>query len=597
MRQLFISYARENKPDVEALVRDLDALGHRTWVDSSLQGGQDWWEEILRRIADADVFVVIVSGHTLSSVACKRELEWALALNKPVLPLAVERRPDALPSALSMRQIIDYSRSAREAALALAGALGNLPPAPPPPEKLPKPPPAPLSYLSDLVDQVAQPEPLTHEQQRQMLIQLEPALRSADTEERRGGRYVLEMFSRREDLFADVEHSLAKLGIAAEGTQQPTAPEVLPEGQDQHPPIGPEAPAEERGNLLEDPQWADALSAFFAQRWPEAVERLEALQARYSGESRIETRLTEARRQRDIEDWSAKAESAATDSDWDTAVTALENLTALDPAYPDVAARLEQARTAQRRKALVDEMTALHQAGQWAAVVAAADELTRLDPQSPDPGGMVSDARAKVREAELADRYAHAVNHLDRQQWQQAADLLTAIEQEQPGYRDTTSLLKTAQRNLRETARAKQRATPPAQSPPQTTTFAPPSATTPPVPVAVQSGWLTSGWPVAAVVAIGVVLVGGLITFVAIRNSGSTTPSTGPFTGTYHVDFGPSTTLDGTSREDDTGPATGTFDLRSTCRPPAVWPQRKLGAYPHSQRRSCSTTSAGAGPR
>jgi len=25
MRQLFISYARENKPDVEALVRDLDA--------------------------------------------------------------------------------------------------------------------------------------------------------------------------------------------------------------------------------------------------------------------------------------------------------------------------------------------------------------------------------------------------------------------------------------------------------------------------------------------------------------------------------------------------------------------------------------------
>jgi hypothetical protein len=28
MRQLFISYARENKPDVEALVRDLDALGY-----------------------------------------------------------------------------------------------------------------------------------------------------------------------------------------------------------------------------------------------------------------------------------------------------------------------------------------------------------------------------------------------------------------------------------------------------------------------------------------------------------------------------------------------------------------------------------------
>ena len=161
MRQLFISYARENKPDVEALVRDLDALGYQTWVDSSLRGGQTWWDEILRRIADCDVFVAIVSGHTLNSVACKRELEWALALNKPVLPLAVERLPDALPRTLSMRQIVDYSQSGREAAFALAGALGTLPPAPPPPEQLPEPPPAPLSYLSDLVEQVGQPEPLT----------------------------------------------------------------------------------------------------------------------------------------------------------------------------------------------------------------------------------------------------------------------------------------------------------------------------------------------------------------------------------------------------------------------------------------------------
>jgi hypothetical protein len=37
MRQLFISYDRENKPDVEALVRDLDAQGYQTWLDSSLR--------------------------------------------------------------------------------------------------------------------------------------------------------------------------------------------------------------------------------------------------------------------------------------------------------------------------------------------------------------------------------------------------------------------------------------------------------------------------------------------------------------------------------------------------------------------------------
>ena len=446
MRQLFISYARENKPDVEALVRDLHALGHQTWVDSSLRGGQTWWHEILQRIADSDVFVAIVSGHTLSSVACKRELEWALALNKPVLPLAVERLPDALPRTLSMRQIIDYSQSGREAAFALAGALGTLPPAPPAPEQLPEPPAAPLSYLSDLVEQVGQSEPLTQQQQHQILIQLEPALRSADAEERRGGRYVLEMFSRRGDLYADVDRTLAQMDLADHDTETRSAHRVAAGVHEAHSSTPSAAHVEGRGSLLADPQWADALSSFFAERWAEAVERFEALQASHPGEGRVETRLKEARRQRDIDVWSSKAEASAAERDWDIVVTALENLTALDPAYPDVGARLEQARMAQRRRALVDEMTALHQVGRWNAVVAAARELARIDPDNSDPGGIVSDARAKIHGAGLADRYAQALNHLDQEQWQQAADLLAAIEQEQPGYRDVAALLKTAQR-------------------------------------------------------------------------------------------------------------------------------------------------------
>ena len=79
-------------------------------------------------------------------------------------------------------------------------------------------------------------------------------------------------------------------------------------------------------------------------------------------------------------------------------------------------------------------------------MVAAAQELARLDPGNPDPGGIVSDAKAKIRDAELADRYAQAINHLDQEEWQQAADLFTAIEQEQPGYREAAALLTTAQR-------------------------------------------------------------------------------------------------------------------------------------------------------
>ena len=85
----------------------------RGWIRRS--GAADMVEKILRRIAESDVFVAIVSTHTLNSVACQRELEWALALNKPVLPVAVERLPQALPLTLSTRQIVDYSKPGEKA--------------------------------------------------------------------------------------------------------------------------------------------------------------------------------------------------------------------------------------------------------------------------------------------------------------------------------------------------------------------------------------------------------------------------------------------------------------------------------------------------
>ncbi len=279
----------------------------------------------------------------------------------------------------------------------------------------------------------------------------------------------------------------------------------------------PGAPAERRGNLLADPQWAEALSVFFAERWGEAVERFETLQASYPGEGLVETRLKEARRQRDIDVWSSKAEASAAGGDWDIVLTALGNLTA-----------------PQRRKALADEMTALHQAGRWNAVVAAARELARIDPDNSDPGGIVADAQAKIRETELAYRYAQALNHLDQEQWQQAAGLLAAIEQEQPGYRDAAALLGTAQQKLHETAEVTQRATPPARPIPQTTTPAPPRTTTPPDFVGVQRRWQTSSWFVAAVsiVVFGVALIGGLIVLAVVQSSKSSNTSTSTSTST-----------------------------------------------------------------
>jgi TIR domain len=213
LRKLFVSYARENKPDVDQLVEHLRTMGYDTWVDAALRGGQDWWEEILDRIADTDVVIAIFSSAALNSTACRREFEWAVALAKPVVPVAVEPPPTALPRRFARRQIIDYSQPAQRdrAALQLQGALAALPPAPPLPDPLPEPPAAPLSYLTDLIDLITETGALDHDQQHQILHQLEPALTSLDPLERRGGRDILERFSRRPDLYADVDRAITRL--------------------------------------------------------------------------------------------------------------------------------------------------------------------------------------------------------------------------------------------------------------------------------------------------------------------------------------------------------------------------------------------------
>ena len=219
MRQLFVSYARENKCEVDDLVRHLETLGYEAWVDSSLHGGQPWWDEILNRIRECDAFVAILSRSTLRSEACGRERGWARQLNKPVLPVAVEPiSSETLPRDLSMTHFVDYSTPGADSAFAVAGSLASLGPAGSLPEPLPAPPKAPLSYLTDLVDQLSQTSALSQEQQRRILTELEPAVDSADPEERQSARDILDRFSKRRDLFADVYRRLTQI---QEKTQPP----------------------------------------------------------------------------------------------------------------------------------------------------------------------------------------------------------------------------------------------------------------------------------------------------------------------------------------------------------------------------------------
>jgi ABC-type nitrate/sulfonate/bicarbonate transport system substrate-binding protein/RNA polymerase subunit RPABC4/transcription elongation factor Spt4 len=213
VRRVFISYARQNRADVDQLAEHLAAVGCDVWIDKSLRGGQDWWEEILRQIAGCDTFIAVISHEVLKSKACRREFEWAEKLGKPVLPVAVQPVPEALPGRFVRLHIIDYSSSADRdrAALTLAAGLADLPASPPLPDPLPDPPDAPLSYLTNLIDQVTQPQPLDHDQQHHILNQLEDSLYSDDAQERRSGHDILELLGKRNDLYADIYRKINRL--------------------------------------------------------------------------------------------------------------------------------------------------------------------------------------------------------------------------------------------------------------------------------------------------------------------------------------------------------------------------------------------------
>lgn len=211
MRQVFISYARDDRRRVEALAERLRRLVDGVWFDSQLHGGEDWWAGILGRIRTCDIFLAVVTHASLRSQACRIEREYAAAANRTIVPVALEPVPPALPRDVATLQIVDFSTPGEQALSDLARALLAVPEAEPLPEPLPPEPQAPLSYLTDLVDLVNSPRELTKSEQMEILFRLERGLESVDHDEREGACHVLQQMQTRDDLAASVEKTISLL--------------------------------------------------------------------------------------------------------------------------------------------------------------------------------------------------------------------------------------------------------------------------------------------------------------------------------------------------------------------------------------------------
>jgi formylglycine-generating enzyme required for sulfatase activity len=108
MARFFISYSRvDQKPFTEEFAKRLRRVygDASVWYDAGLTGGQRWWDEILRQIAAAEVFIYLLSPESVGSSYCQAELAEARRLHKKILPVLIRDRTPIPPGLQAVQYV------------------------------------------------------------------------------------------------------------------------------------------------------------------------------------------------------------------------------------------------------------------------------------------------------------------------------------------------------------------------------------------------------------------------------------------------------------------------------------------------------------
>jgi serine/threonine protein kinase len=209
--RVFVSYSKQNRAQVERLVKQLEDWGYDIWYDRELIPGHNWWDGILAQIRATDLFIFALTPQALDSTPCQLEYTYAAALRKRVLPVMMDAvSTHDLPPPLAVIQWVDFR--ANEAETTLQKAFANLPRAQPMPTPLPLAPAAPISPLSELKAQIDGAS-LTGDQQRLIVAKLEECL--SNPKDSSTARELLQRLRKHRDLIAVVEKKIDTLLAAS----------------------------------------------------------------------------------------------------------------------------------------------------------------------------------------------------------------------------------------------------------------------------------------------------------------------------------------------------------------------------------------------
>jgi outer membrane protein assembly factor BamD (BamD/ComL family) len=213
------------------------------------------------------------------------------------------------------------------------------------------------------------------------------------------------------------------------------------------PPQIPELP-EEVDEALEQrltELYTRGLSAFWLEEWEKAARSFQAIVDVRPDYEDVADKLAEVKRQAKLHGLYAQAQAAQEAEDWSGALVALEALAVEAADYKDTAAMLEAVRKQKQLADLYTEAQRLYQAQQWRAVVNVFGQIHVIEPDYADPDELLRTAEREVaeqkRQAELNNLYSRAVRGMNARRWQEARQLLTQVQEMEPGFRETERLL------------------------------------------------------------------------------------------------------------------------------------------------------------
>jgi TIR domain len=105
---VFISYSQQDRDFVLELRSALQERGKDVWLDESGIHPAERWKPALRHaIEGSDSFIFVISPHSASSDECRKEFDYAVGLNKRIIPVVaslVDR--ELLPPELEAFQFV-----------------------------------------------------------------------------------------------------------------------------------------------------------------------------------------------------------------------------------------------------------------------------------------------------------------------------------------------------------------------------------------------------------------------------------------------------------------------------------------------------------